>query len=112
MNIKSNKDIKATIRFSSPEHKHIQYLAKQSQLSLSDYIRRRLFDEDFPQNFEQPQEVTSINKFACDHERELMKLTMRMFLLIKAISKGALSEEAYKECNEQAKKVLKEWNYE
>lgn len=108
--IRENKNIIVRIRVTDAENAHLMELATQSYLNISDYIRRRLFDEGFvaPTG----PEPDNKSKFACDHDRELMKLNMRIFTLVKEMGRLSLPNDKYRHCHDLAAKALQEWGYE
>jgi hypothetical protein len=100
------------IRLTPSEYDFVKNQSEEAYLSLSEYARRRLINEPVP-NFNAPtNQIDSKAKFACDHDRELMRLLMRTYVYMKASIKESLSEYQYKACNDMAKEQLKEWGYE
>ena len=105
------KTKRIAIRVSIEEDLHLKQLAKQAGLSVSEYGRILIFE-----NAEMNKKVTlptnSKSQFACEHDRELMKLTLKTFILIREMAVKALDEAKYLECAEISITKLKEWKYE
>ena len=105
-----NKLYRAAIRLADYEYEHLKQLANESNLSISDYIRRCVFDNNT--NTLLSQIIDTKEKFACDHDRELMRIMMRTLVWVRELAKNSLSEDALNKCLEDAKTQLKEWGYE
>ena len=106
------KCVRVGIRFQKDELLHLEQLAKQAGVkSLSEYVRMRLLNDEMPN----PTEVVNQNDdkadFGCDHERELMKLMLKTFILTREIARKNLENEKFLECSDIATAKLKEWNY-
>lgn len=103
------KNVSLKVRLTQAEHLHIKTLATQACMSVSDYIRKQLFGADM---IEDTSSATDKSRFNCDHDKELMKLLVRVYLLMKQQAKVSLPEEEYKASLAQAQAVLSEWGYE
>ncbi|MDF3047940.1 MAG: hypothetical protein K0R73_1058 [Candidatus Midichloriaceae bacterium] len=85
------KNLLLRVRISKPEREHLKALANQSSVSVSDYVRCRLFDENLPDITED--EVVS--RFNCDHDKEVMRVLIRILSLIKSLAKQSLPKADY-----------------
>jgi hypothetical protein len=100
------------VRFKKEELLHIEQLAKQAGVkNLSEYIRLRLLDEEILNPILITDEKREESEFACEHDRELMKLMLRTFILTREIARKALEENKVTECSDIATAKLKEWKY-
>src|SRR5258706_15454945 len=95
------KGVLLSVRISEPEHEHIKALANQSFISISEYIRRRLFEEDFADSTEHDEPK---GRFDCDHDKELMRSQIIILALTRAMANKSLSKEE----REMALKAAKE----
>jgi hypothetical protein len=102
------KNLLLRVRISKPEREHLKALAKQSSISISDYVRRRLFDEDLPDITEDD----AVCRFHCDHDREVMRTLVRVLALAKALAKQSLPREEVEASYDAAKQQLQAWGYE
>ena len=103
------KDLLLSVRVSESEHEHIKTLANQCFLSLSDYVRLRLLEEDLsvPLEHDKPQ-----SKFNCDHDQEVMRTLVRVLALAKSLAKQSLPREEVETAYAAAKQQLQAWGYE
>ncbi|MDF3047962.1 MAG: hypothetical protein K0R73_1080 [Candidatus Midichloriaceae bacterium] len=105
----ATKDLLLSVRVSESEHGHIKTLANQHFLSVSEYIRRRLFEEGLSAPFES-EEIQ--NKFNCNHDQEVMRALVRVLALTKSLAKQSLPQEDFKAAYDAAKQQLQTWGYE
>jgi hypothetical protein len=85
------------IRVNEEEKKHLTILAKKSGLSLSEYVRVRLFEEEM------------VDKFT-KHERDMTVFNVLGYHLLGKVARKHLSEEEINEAKTKAKKILAEYN--
>lgn len=103
-----NKSIKTTIRLSEEEHGHIRALAEGEGMSLSDYVRRRLF-EDYMPDIDEDDGMSKQNTE--DHNR-MMRMLYMMFAMTQALSEHSLSREKLVAADQKARDYIKQWGYE
>lgn len=104
-----NKTIKTTIRLTEEEYAHLAQLAAQSYANISEYIRRRLFEEDFTDPMEHGEPK---GRFNCDHDKELMRSQIIILALTRAMANKSLSKEERETALKAAKERLQDWGYE
>jgi hypothetical protein len=71
-------------------------------------VRRRLFDEDLPDITEDD----AVSRFNCDHDKEVMRVLVRVLALSKSLAKQPLLQEDFKAAYAAAKQQLEMWGYE
>lgn len=98
------------LRLTEQEHNHLMILSGAESLSISEYIRRRLFD-DYVIELED-EESASIAQINNEHDKNLMRAALTTFILSKDLAKLHLPEQQYKEAMQRAKETLKDWGYE
>lgn len=99
-----------TLRFSEQERTHIETLAASENLTIGEYIRRRLFDDHVIEP--EDDENASIAQINNEHDKNIMRAALTTFVLAKNLAKLQLPEQQYKEAMERAKETLKDWGYE
>lgn len=107
-----NKTVITTLRFSAEEYKFLKQQAEEAYLTVSEYARRRLINESIP-SFDKPTYQSDPKaKFACDHDREMMRFMLRTYIYTREFVKESIDAEKYKNCNDLIASQLKEWGYE
>jgi hypothetical protein len=117
MNTQSNKKSIIKLRVTKEEKARIVQRAKNNYLTISDYLRRRgAEDPDVTDNQQIAQadnkEGLSKARFACDHDKEQMRIGYRAYMYTRELLKIVHGEEVYRDVEERAKLRLKEWGYE
>lgn len=101
------------LRMTKSDYLRIKERAKNNHLSVSDYLRRRgASDPDITESQEINQANTSKARFACDHDRELMRLVYRSYFYNKEMAKKEFGQEWFNEAEKIATLLMKEWKYE
>ncbi len=103
------------LRLTELEFSFVKEKAKEAHLSISDYQRCKLFDEYNvnPRNSaNDTPAIDSKSRFACDHDKEMMRVIFRMYLYTRELVILKCGDKEYERINELAKLQLKEWNYE
>ena len=100
------KDVKCNFRVSKKELKYLEKLAIQNQMTVSDYIRARIFELPVAGVDGVP------SPFSPNFERELMRLAVNSYLLIKRTAQNTIGDETIQECRALAADTLKNWGYE
>lgn len=100
------KTVVRGVRMSEAEYLQLNQLAKQSYLSMSDYIRQCVFEERLASSgTEQPESQSK-------HDIEMMKLAVHIFTLVKEVGRSSLPEDKYRASIDLANKMLKQWGYD
>lgn len=104
------RDCSLCFRVSESEFRKLKQLAKASRMNVSEYVRTRLLEE----SFEEPaqEKPNDKSRFACDHDRQMMRLVMRTYLYSKYLAQKSLDKSVFDCCDERATLRLKEWGYE
>ncbi len=113
-NQNETRNVFIKFRVNLTERYILKQLAEESCLSISDFIRIRLFDEAafIHEQLSKPQQIDSKARFACDHDKELMRFICRAYLYSKEMAKKELGQEWFDEAEQVAKLLLKDWGYE
>lgn len=96
-----NKEIVRSMRLNPEEDELLKEEAKLAGLSVSDYMRVRVFNS----SLDEP-------KPEGNHEKHLMQIVVRMFGLIEKMAFKTLDRESRDLSEAQAVAVLKKWGYE
>lgn len=117
MNTQNNKKSIIKLRVTKEEKARIIQRAKNNHLTISDYLRRRgAEDPDVTENQQIAQadnnEGLSKARFACDHDRELMRLVYRSYFYNKEMAKKEFGQEWFDKAEKMAMLLMKEWGYE
>ncbi|MFN5382869.1 MAG: plasmid mobilization protein [Alphaproteobacteria bacterium] len=103
-----NKRIKTTIRLSEEENGHLRALADAESISVSDYVRRRLFEDYTPEVEEDKRTNTADTE---DHKR-MMRTLIMIFAMLKTICEQSVSPEKLKASDKFAADKIKEFGYD
>ena len=107
-----NRKFELRFRVTKEERDYILEKASGSYLSFTEYARRRLLDElDIPKE-EKNQAVDSKARFACDHDKELMRLAYSTYMFTRELLLIVHGGEVYQEVVKDVQLRLKEWGYE
>ncbi len=107
-----NKIGNVGVRLKKEERLHLEQLAIQAGApNLSTYIRMRLFDDEMLISNETKNINEGKSRFGCDHDRELMKLMIKTFMLTREMANKTLEASTVIDCKNFADSKLKEWNY-
>lgn len=109
-----SKEVMISLRLSHEEHEFLKQLAQESHLTISNYIRYRVFEEVKlnDKEFTIQEGANSKGKFACDHDREVMRYVIRTFLYTRYMADKVLDAAKVEECNQMARKQLRAWRYD
>lgn len=106
-------DITIRFRMKKTEYLFIKEKAEKNHLSVSEYLRRRgLEDPDSLNTRNNDQPYNSKARFACDHDKELMRLVYRSYLYNKEMAKKEFGQEWFNEAEKVATLLMKDWKYE
>lgn len=109
----NNRRYELRFRVSKEERDYILDKTKRSYLSFTEYARRRMLDDQDTQLKEAGQAINySKARFACDHDKELMRLVYRAYLYSKEMAKKELGQEWFDEAEKVAELLMKDWGYE
>ena len=117
MSTQNNKKSIIKLRVTKEEKARIVQRAKNNYLTTSDYLRRRgAEDPDVTDNQQIAQADNkgdlSKARFACDHDKELMRLAYSTYMFTRELLLIVHGGEVYQDVVEQAQLRLKEWGYE
>ena len=109
-----NKNVVLRIRTKAAEYAHLKALADSSYINISDYVRRRLFDEDIADvaDSEDKTRPPTSSLFNCNHDQEVMRTLVRVLALTKSVAKQSLPQEDFQDAYDAAKQQLQDWGYE
>jgi hypothetical protein len=102
------------VRMTQQEKGYVEGMANQSHLNLADYVRTKLLDESNikSQKSDANPPVDSKARFACDHDKELMRIAYSTYMFTRELLLIVHGGKVYQDVVEQAQLRLKEWGYE
>lgn len=95
---------KISLNISDQQKLELQKSAEDNNLSISDYIKTRLFDEQ-----ESPDELS--NRILSKYEKNLISVTFKNYYVSQLLAKKIASEEEINNAINKANQILKDKGY-